>query len=79
MRRDELRAAWAIYTPLLHSIDKGEIDPEPYPYGSRGPPSLDHFLEETGYNRSTKYVWTPKALVAEKEQGVSVTGEKVAK
>eukprot|EP00798_Chlamydomonas_sp_ICE-L_P002086 gene2086-18141_t len=23
----------AIFTPLLHSIDKGELEPEPYEYG----------------------------------------------
>lgn len=41
VRRDELRAAWNIFTPLLHGIDRGEITPEPYPYGSRGPADQD--------------------------------------
>ena len=35
LRSDELRAAWAIFTPLLHSIDAGELPVHPYPYGSR--------------------------------------------
>jgi hypothetical protein len=25
VRRDELRAAWQIFTPLLHAIDRGEV------------------------------------------------------
>lgn len=35
MCRDELRAAWGIFTPLLHKIDAGEVEVHPYPYGSR--------------------------------------------
>eukprot|EP00879_Flechtneria_rotunda_P017147 GHRR01017958.1.p1 GENE.GHRR01017958.1~~GHRR01017958.1.p1 ORF type:complete len:482 (+),score=136.79 GHRR01017958.1:223-1668(+) len=64
VRRDELRAAWAIFTPLLHAIDRGEITPEPYTYGSRGPPSQDKFLAESGYQRSTRYEWKPAGAVA---------------
>jgi hypothetical protein len=59
VRRDELRAAWAIFTPLLHAIDAGEITPEAYPYGSRGPPSQEAFLAASGYRRSVRYVWRP--------------------
>lgn len=59
MRRDELRAAWSIFTPLLHSIDRGEITPEPYPYGSRGPAYQDRFLADSGYLRSVNYIWRP--------------------
>lgn len=35
VRRDELRAAWAIFTPLLHAIDGGS-GPQlhPYAYGA---------------------------------------------
>ncbi|GBG00395.1 hypothetical protein Rsub_13219 [Raphidocelis subcapitata] len=62
VRRDELRAAWAIFTPLLDAIDAGAIDPEPYPYGSRGPPSQDAFLASTGYVRSSRYTWRPRTL-----------------
>lgn len=35
VRRDELRAAWAIFTPLLHAIDAGAVPLHPYPYGAR--------------------------------------------
>jgi len=34
VRRDELRAAWAIFTPLLHAIDAKKVKPPlPYAYG----------------------------------------------
>lgn len=37
IRTDELDASWEIFTPLLEDIDKFKIQPELYPYGSRGP------------------------------------------
>lgn len=37
IRGDELDAAWSIFTPLLHEIENEQIQPELYPYGSRGP------------------------------------------
>ena len=37
IRADELEAAWNIFTPLLHAIEEHRIQPELYPYGSRGP------------------------------------------
>jgi glucose-6-phosphate 1-dehydrogenase len=37
IRADELAAAWDIYTPLLHELEKQEVEPEPYPFGSTGP------------------------------------------
>ncbi|XP_061375846.1 glucose-6-phosphate 1-dehydrogenase, cytoplasmic isoform-like isoform X2 [Gastrolobium bilobum] len=36
VRRDELKASWEIFTPLLHHIDKREFKPIPYKPGSRG-------------------------------------------
>lgn len=33
MRRDELRAAWAIFTPLLHAVDAGVVPLHAYTYG----------------------------------------------
>lgn len=58
VRRDELRAAWAIFTPLLHAIDRGDITPEPYTAGSRGPASQDAFMAAAGYVRSEGYKWS---------------------
>ena len=48
-RRDELRAAWAAFTPLLHAIDRGEVTPLPYPAGSRGPPASDVLVSRAGF------------------------------
>jgi glucose-6-phosphate 1-dehydrogenase len=52
VRRDELAAAWAVFTPLLHQIDRGEVPPLPYKYGSRGPPEADQLLAREGYVRT---------------------------
>lgn len=37
VRGDELEAAWDIFTPVLHALEKEKIKPELYPYNSRGP------------------------------------------
>ncbi|KAK9907453.1 hypothetical protein WJX75_004009 [Coccomyxa subellipsoidea] len=37
IRNDELDAAWALFTPILKEIEEKRIQPETYPYGSRGP------------------------------------------
>lgn len=37
IRSDELEAAWDIFTPLLHEIDRSGLKPVIYPYGSCGP------------------------------------------
>jgi glucose-6-phosphate 1-dehydrogenase len=36
-RYDELEAAWGLYTPVLHELERSQAAPELYPYGSRGP------------------------------------------
>jgi glucose-6-phosphate 1-dehydrogenase len=38
---DELAAAWDIFTPVLHEIDRRSIEPEPYAFGSSGPARKD--------------------------------------
>lgn len=43
IRKDELEAAWNLYTPVLHEIDAKKVAPELYPYGSRGPVG-SHYL-----------------------------------
>ncbi|KAG1058003.1 hypothetical protein G6F46_006361 [Rhizopus delemar] len=61
VRNDELQAAWKIFTPLLHKIDKHDsgVDIKPYAYGSRGPEELDDFIKKYGYHRdsSSGYTW----------------------
>jgi glucose-6-phosphate 1-dehydrogenase len=37
IRGDVLAAAWDIFTPVLHEIEKKAIVPEPYDFGTRGP------------------------------------------
>eukprot|EP00878_Enallax_costatus_P011921 GHUV01012445.1.p1 GENE.GHUV01012445.1~~GHUV01012445.1.p1 ORF type:complete len:575 (+),score=103.39 GHUV01012445.1:290-2014(+) len=37
IRNDELEAAWDLYTPVLHELERSQMAPELYPYGSRGP------------------------------------------
>lgn len=37
IRGDELKAAWNVFTPVLHQLEREQIQPEMYPYGSRGP------------------------------------------
>ena len=56
VRGDELEAAWAIFTPLLHRIEEEKIKPEPYAFGSRGPASADKMMEKY-YERSKNYMW----------------------
>ena len=59
MRDDELRAAWQIFTPLLHSIDKGDSKPLPYEYGSRGPVEADRLVASVGgFVRDEDYEWS---------------------
>ena len=44
IRADELRAAWDIFTPLLHTIDAEATKPHPYPFGSEGPNAAQELL-----------------------------------
>ncbi|CAN7128299.1 unnamed protein product [Brassica rapa subsp. narinosa] len=62
VRRDELKVAWEIFTPLLHRIDKGEVKSIPYKPGSRGPKEADQLLEKAGYLQTHGYIWIPPTL-----------------
>ncbi|KAL3378958.1 hypothetical protein AABB24_004734 [Solanum stoloniferum] len=62
VRRDELKAAWEIFTPLLHRIDNGEVKPIPYKPGSRGPAEADELLQNAGYVQTHGYIWIPPTL-----------------
>nr|AFK42993.1 unknown [Lotus japonicus] len=63
VRRDELKASWEIFTPLLHSIDKGEFKSIPYQPGTRGPAEADELLlEKAGYVQTHGYIWIPPTL-----------------
>ncbi|KAI3970320.1 hypothetical protein MKX01_023967 [Papaver californicum] len=62
VRRDELKAAWEIFTPLLHRIDEGKMKPLPYKRESRGPAEADELLEKAGYVQTHGYIWIPPTL-----------------
>uniref|UniRef100_A0A1D1YA71 Glucose-6-phosphate 1-dehydrogenase n=1 Tax=Anthurium amnicola TaxID=1678845 RepID=A0A1D1YA71_9ARAE len=62
VRRDELKAAWEIFTPLLHKIDRGEMHALPYKPGSRGPEEADELLAKAGYVQTHGYIWIPPSL-----------------
>jgi len=56
VRGDELAAAWAIFTPLLHALEApGAPRPVVYPFGSRGPPAADMLIRRAGYRYSGGY------------------------
>ena len=40
IRKDELEAAWDVFTPVLRRMEAQALRPEPYPFGSAGPPSV---------------------------------------
>jgi glucose-6-phosphate 1-dehydrogenase len=67
VRDDELKAAWAIFTPLLHQIDKEKIKPIPYEYGGRGPAEADKLAEKVGYSYRGNYTWSKKESIGEQE------------
>ena len=48
VRSDELAAAWAIFSPLLHRIETERVPPLIYPFGSRGPPAADDLVRRCG-------------------------------
>jgi len=41
IRKDELGTAWDIFTPILHQLEKDNLPPKPYPFGSHGPSIVD--------------------------------------
>lgn len=43
IRSDELDEAWKLFTPLLEQLEGQKVQPELYPYGSRGPVGA-HYL-----------------------------------
>jgi glucose-6-phosphate 1-dehydrogenase len=49
IRRDELEAAWDIFTPALHALDEQAAQPEPYAFGSNGPAAASALAERFGF------------------------------
>jgi len=57
VRGDELTAAWKIFTPVLHQIEREKIRPIKYKFGTRGPIEADTLIAKAGYERTLNYVW----------------------
>lgn len=77
VRDDELRRAWAIFTPVLHKIENECIRPIVYEQGSRGPPEADEFIAKVGrYKRNENYVFHQGA-VARKTEGTTTLGKTI--
>ena len=57
VRDDELRAAWKIFTPVLHRIEREKIKPIKYEFGSRGPKEADELLARNGFEYNANYKW----------------------
>ncbi|KAK9685068.1 Glucose-6-phosphate 1-dehydrogenase [Basidiobolus ranarum] len=59
VRDDELDEAWRIFTPILHQLEREQVQPLKYVYGSRGPEEATHFIESRGFERDRQeYIWT---------------------
>ena len=48
VRDDELRRAWEVFTPLLHTLEKDHIEPLPYDRNEQGPANRAEFLNAMG-------------------------------
>jgi len=48
IRKDELAAAWNIFTPALHELERRQERPEPYAFGSSGPAGSDALASKAG-------------------------------
>jgi len=64
VRDDELRAAWKIFTPLLHKIERERVKPIAYEYGSRGPVEADELLKRNGFVYNPNYKWSGNKIPA---------------
>ncbi|XP_012277151.1 glucose-6-phosphate 1-dehydrogenase isoform X2 [Orussus abietinus] len=57
VRSDELSEAWRIFTPLLHRLEKENIQPVPYKHGSRGPKEADEMAKRSNFRYYGSYKW----------------------
>ncbi|KAL6781665.1 GLD2 [Auxenochlorella protothecoides x Auxenochlorella symbiontica] len=48
IRNDELEVAWEKFTPVLQEIEERRVQPEQYPYGSRGPVGAHYLAAKYG-------------------------------
>jgi glucose-6-phosphate 1-dehydrogenase len=60
VRDDELRRSWELFTPLLHAIERNDVRPLPYKYGSKGPEGRQDWFEEMStFQEGGKPIATP--------------------
>jgi len=57
VRVDELEAAWKIYSPVLHQLEKNKVKPTPYPFGARATKEADDLMHKFGFERQVGYSW----------------------
>jgi len=50
IRKDELAAAWDIFTPILHRLETESIPPEPYSFGSNSPAGAEKLASKYKIN-----------------------------
>eukprot|EP00427_Karlodinium_veneficum_P057079 CAMPEP_0169405008 /NCGR_PEP_ID=MMETSP1017-20121227/56702_1 /TAXON_ID=342587 /ORGANISM="Karlodinium micrum, Strain CCMP2283" /LENGTH=438 /DNA_ID=CAMNT_0009511545 /DNA_START=37 /DNA_END=1353 /DNA_ORIENTATION=- len=63
VRSDELLESWRLWTPVLEYLEDPQTRklPEPYGYGTRGPPLADQMAKQLGgFVFNEMYEWTPK-------------------
>ncbi len=51
IRTDELAAAWDVFTPALHELERRRVQPEPYAFGGEGPAGARALAERAGVTR----------------------------
>lgn len=51
IRSDELEAAWDVFTPVLHELDRIKLQPDIYPFGSYGPVRAQELFHRYGLSR----------------------------
>lgn len=70
---EELTAQWRIFTPVLKRLEAGEVEPEFYAYGSRGPKGADSLAKRHGMTKFggglTPYVLLADKAIADKVEG----------
>jgi len=57
VRADELTAAWKVFTPILHQLEKEKKKPISYKFGTRGPVEADILCAKAGFKRVGEYTW----------------------
>lgn len=59
VRSDELQEAWRIFTPLLKQLEKNNLKPVNYKFGTRGLPEADEQAKKAGFVYDSTYQWRP--------------------